>query len=755
MRILDRYVIRQVLMPFALGLLVFTFLFIIPELMKYAEEYISKGAPTLVIVRLVIALVPMALGLTIPMSLLLGLLVTFGRLSADREFVALQACGVSPLRLMRPVGLLASVGCLATAYVMLVAVPNANQIFREITFNVIATQAEGEVKPRVFYEEFPNIVLYVREIPQSGGWNGVFIADNRSGEGSAIYLARRGRILIDRQKQTVEMVLEDGTRHSADAAGKYEVLRFNDRFILKLDPEHMFPKGGIAKGDREMSIAELRARAADLQAQGIFPHNQLFEIHKKFSIPAACLVFGLIGLALGATNRRDGKLANFVIGVAIIFAYYILLFLGQSLTKGRQIPPWFGAWLPDIVLGILGMLLFKWRNRVADRPLKIPIPEGLAKLLRPRALRRGAVRWPSILDRYVAMTYARMLGLSAVALASVFYIAEFTELSEKVFKGAATWAMLGVYLADKTPQYLYYVIPLSVLLAALVTIAMLTKNSELIVMKACGISLYRVAVPMLIGAVLAGGAMMALEQTVLGASNRSAEAIKHVMRGGSPDTFDVINRRWVMGTDGTIYHYNFFNPRAGEFANLWIYKFSDDLTHVAERAFAAKASYESAATWRAEQGWSRTFDKNGETTPDDFKTFTQNRRTLEPASYFTTQSPDPDFMSYTQLRAYTDRLEASGLDVVKQQVALWRKVSFPFVTIIMTLLAVPFAVTIGRSGAMAGIAAAIAIAIVYWTTISVFAAMGSGGLIAPLLAAWAPNLLFGAGAAYLLLTVRT
>src|SRR4029078_2241250 len=141
---------------------------------------------------------------------------------------------------------------------MLVAVPNANQTFREITFNVIATQAEGEVKPRVFYDEFPNIVLYVREIPQSGGWNGVFIADNRPGEGSAIYLARRGRIVIDRQKQTVEMVLEEHTRHSADGVGKNQVLRFNDRFVRKLDPDHMFPKGGIAKGDREISIAELR-----------------------------------------------------------------------------------------------------------------------------------------------------------------------------------------------------------------------------------------------------------------------------------------------------------------------------------------------------------------------------------------------------------------------------------------------------------------------------------------------------------------
>jgi lipopolysaccharide export LptBFGC system permease protein LptF len=112
-------------------------------------------------------------------------------------------------------------------------------------------------------------------------------------------------------------------------------------------------------------------------------------------------------------------------------------------------------------------------------------------------------------------------------------------------------------------------------------------------------------------------------------------------------------------------------------------------------------------------------------------------------------------MTYTQLLAYTRRLQASGFDVLEQQVALARKISFPFVTLIMTLIAVPFAVTTGRSGAMAGIAIGIALAITYWTTISVFAAMGTGGVLTPVLAAWAPNLLFGAGAAYLLLTVRT
>jgi lipopolysaccharide export LptBFGC system permease protein LptF len=208
-----------------------------------------------------------------------------------------------------------------------------------------------------------------------------------------------------------------------------------------------------------------------------------------------------------------------------------------------------------------------------------------------------------------------------------------------------------------------------------------------------------------------------------------------------------------MGGDGDIYHYSYFDPRTRRFSGLWTYEFNADMTRLTRRTFAQQAAFVKDATWQAEHGWTREFTGSGEA--GEFLPFETTLKTFEPASLFTTESPDPDFMSYTQLRAYTERLRASGLDVVKQQVALWRKISFPFVTLIMTLLAVPFAVTIGRSGAMAGIGVAIGIAIVYWTTISVFAAMGAGGVMTPVLAAWAPNLLFGAGALYLLLTVRT
>ena len=752
MRILDRYVLRQLALPFALGLLVFTFLLIIPELMRYAEEYISKGVSLFVVGQLVITLLPFSLALTIPMSLLLGLLVAFGRLSADREFVALQACGVSLARLLRPVTLVSIVCTMATAYVYLVLIPVGNQAFREITFNIIASTAENEVKPRVFFDGFPNIVVYAREVPAAGGWDGVFIADNRNGEGAEVYLARHGRAIVNREAQTVEMVLEGWTRHTADTTRGYTVSR-GDQLVLNLSPAGMFPTGGVQKGAREMSIPELRMRVAELRAQGVSPDNELFEFHKRFSIPAACLVFGLIGLALGASSRRDTKLASFVLGVVVIFAYYVLLWFGQSVVKGQLVWPWLAAWSPNLVLGAVGVALFRWRDRVADRPLPVPIPAAIRRHIAARAQALGRTWLPfGILDRYVAVAYLRLFCLSALALGGLFYVSTFIEMSEKVFKGDGTWTMLGDFFLFTTPQYLYYIIPLSVLMASLVTVAMLTKNSELVVMKACGISLYRVAVPMMAGAIAAGATLFGLEQTVLGPANRQAKAIRHVLNGGSPETFDVLNRRWVVGRDGAIYHYTYFDPRARHFTGLWVYEFDGAMQHLTHRTFAEQATY-AGGPWTVNRGWNRAFDGDGD--PAAYTEFASAQRALESPNHFSTEPPDPEFMSFTQLQAYTEQLAQSGFDVVRQRVALYRKVSFPFVTIVMTLIAVPFAVTIGRSGAMAGIGVGIAIALVYWTTMLLFAAMGSGGLLTPVLAAWAPNLLFGAGAAYLLLTVRT
>src|SRR5215510_11233030 len=195
MKIIDRYVIRQMLPPILLGLLVFTFVLIIPQIKEHAESFIAKGVSPGVVLKAMALLVPQALALTIPMSLLLGLLIAFTRLSADREFVAMQACGMSLARLLRPVGLVSVLSAAATFYIWAVVVPDSNQRFREIAFNVVAQRAEYTLRPRVFFDDFPNLVLYVRDIPPAGGgWNGVFISDARNSSSPAVYLARHGRV---------------------------------------------------------------------------------------------------------------------------------------------------------------------------------------------------------------------------------------------------------------------------------------------------------------------------------------------------------------------------------------------------------------------------------------------------------------------------------------------------------------------------------------------------------------------------------
>jgi LPS export ABC transporter permease LptF/LPS export ABC transporter permease LptG len=783
-RIIDRYVIREIIPPFLLALLVFTFILIIPFIIDLAEQMIAKGVPAVTILQLTVTLLPQALALTLPMALLIGLLVGLGRLSADREFVVMMACGISPYRLLQPILVFAVICWGVTSWVMLKAMPDSNQRFRVISTEIAMNRAEGEVRPRVFFEDFPNVVLYVREVPKNGqGWLGVLAADTSNPSTPVIFLAERGRMVVDRQARTIEMVLEQGTRHSTklEDPSAYEVLRF-DRTILSLNPESVFPRTGPARGERELSIEELQARAYELQAQGLSPHRPIMEIHKKFSVPMACFVFALLGLALGASNRKDGKLAAFVLGIAVIFAYYVIMFTAEALTKGFWIPAWLSMWLPNLLLGAAGIFLLVNRARSADQPIRVSLPRFVTRWwsdedaatevkgeLRTSRKARPilVIRVPhfelprmTLLDTYIAKQYLRILAMTTVGMLGLFYISTFIDMSDKVFKGQASLGMVGEFLFWSTPEFLSYVIALSVLLSSLVTIGLLTKNSELIVMRACGISIYRTALPMVAFALAASAFLFGMEERIMATSNQRADRLKHVIRTGSPQTFDVLNRKWIVGNDGTVYHYQYYDPNNRELHSMAVFNFDQQTHTLKSRMFVQKATYDpdreanvEQPKWLMSSGWKRNFDPK--TQVASFEKFANTGARFEAADYFVTEAREPELMNFGQLRNYIIELKASGYNVLDHEVGLHRKIAFPFVTLVMTLIAVPFAVTTGRRGAMYGIGVGIVLALVYWTMISIFAAFGQGGLIDPMLAAWAPNLIFGAAAVYLLLTVRT
>jgi LPS export ABC transporter permease LptG len=424
-------------------------------------------------------------------------------------------------------------------------------------------------------------------------------------------------------------------------------------------------------------------------------------------------------------------------------------------------------------VGIWGLTLIVRKLRTPDQSIQFPLPffkrarggpqkDGVAASRGTRVV--VVIRVPqlslpslSILDWYVLKQGLWISALSAVALLALFYIATFIDLSDHLFKGRTTAFVVLQYLWFASPQFLYYLVPLAVLMGALVTIGALTKNSELVVMKACGISLYRAAAPLLVLAIIGSGVLIGLEEGVLAYSNRRADAINNAIRGRLPTT-QSLDRRWVAGNNGNLYQYVYFEPGRNRLNGLAIYEFGSDPSSLARRRYFEYAQFRGdreargQVQWRGVGGWQREFQAKSKMS---FAIFTDQPVVMEGPGYFASERPDAEHMSYRQLSAHVDALHAGGFNVIPYVVALHRTLAFPFVTLIMALIAVPFAVTTGKRGAMYGVGAGIVLAILYWTAISVFGAIGAGGLMAPALAAWAPNIIFGCAAMYLLLTVRT
>ena len=782
-KIFDRYLVREILPPFLLGLLVLTFLVEIPTMVDRAAGFIAQGIPWTTVAHLLFLLLPSALSNTIPMAVLLGILIAFGRLSGDREFVAMQACGVSVFRVLRPVAFVALAGLAATAYEIIVALPNANQTFREITLDLVGATLEKNVKPRVFFIFFPNVVIYVRDVPQDGGWRDVFLADMRQAGTTLVYVAREGRVSIDRAAKTVQLQLKSVSRHKM-VTGKsddYEALD-SDTFALTLDPTTVF-KPPPPKGPPESTIAELRHLIEEQRRIGQPAQGERFMLQYKFSFPLSCLALGLIGLGLGMSSRKDGKLASFALGSVVIFLYYILLYMARAAAIGGKLSADLAPWIPHLVIGTVGVVLLFWRARSADQPIRI----GLPALWRPRTTGDAAPRAtasrrvvvvirlphlripkPRLLDLYVSRQYLSVFGIALVSLLGVFYIATFIDMADKLFRGQANTGMLLRYFYYQTPQFVYYVIPMAGLVAALVTIGVMTKNSELIVMRACGVSLYRTAAPLLMFALLASLALFGLEERVLARANTEADRLNTIIRtGAAVPTLDTHNRRWMAGQNGDIYYYDTFIPAANRFDHFTVYDLNEQNWRLSRVTYADNVRLEPRETetdhptvaWKATNGWSRTFTtaarRNGVTTAVPYAPFPTMDLALEPPAYFRTETPDALKMTYGQLSEYVDQLKASGTNAVPQMVQLQGKLAFPLVTVIMTLIAVPFAVTTGRRGALYGVGIGIVLAIVYRVVQIVFGALGEAGAITPVLAAWAPNILFGAGAVYGILTVRT
>lgn len=780
MKILDRYIVRETLAPLLMALAIFTFLLAVRPVMETAEALLAKSVPPSTIGVLLAYLVPQALGITIPMALLAGLLMAFGRLSADRETVALLACGVSFTRLLRPVSLLATVAAAATLWVMIVAIPTGNRKYLELIFQLVSQRVEGDIQPRVFFDDFPGKVLFVQDLPPAGGWGRVFIGDTSEPGRPQIHMARTGRLAIDRDARTVDLTLGGVHSYAPGAAGTPDEgiydLATREGLVYRLDPTTVFSQPGSVGGQpNSMTFAELRASMDTKANQGLSLHPEIIAWQQRFSFPVACYVLALIALVIGMHTRREGKFAAFTVGIGVIFVYYTVMFLFENLTKSGDFPAVWARWVPNILLGAAGLVMLWRRTHGAGWRLPhLPIGAWLRRGRRTPAAGAGvavaprrdgrrrvvvvvkvpdlSLPRPTLLDLYVGKRYLRVLALTFFGLMGLFYISTVIELSEKILKGQSTTAKLVAYMVFTTPEYIYYVVPMAVLLAALVTIGILTRTSELTIMRACGISLYRATAPLLLLGLLASGFLFLVQEKALARGKAQADVLNREMRGLPPEGTNALTRNWLAARSGRIYHYDRFDPRSRQLQRLSIFEIDPAGWRLTKQIYTPKAVFRDGV-WMAEAGWVQTFPEGA--LPVRTPVPAGPLEGVEPPDYFGTVETEAALMNIGELRRYVADLESSGADAAEAKVNLHQKMAFPLVTVIMTLIAVPFAVTTGRRGALYGIGLGIALSIAYWFILSIFGALGTTGILPPALAAWAPNLFFAAGATYLLLTVRT
>lgn len=773
MRILTRYILREVSSHALIGTSIFTFVLFVQNLGRILELVVRASAPLPSVAELFFFTVPVTFNYTIPMGVLVGILIGMSRLAADSEITAMRASGIGVWTFLRIVSIFALGACVLALINGVYIAPKSQAALGRLQERLRTSQVSFDVQPRVFYENFPQMVLYVQDVRTARGaaiWKGIFMAD-LSTPVPRITLAHEG-VVVSEGPERLHLHLIDGSTHETDPKdpNQYQIQTFSQTDI-PID----FPQANNKQEEEPAPIAQLSTW--DLRREGakVNPAGARWfyiEFHRRFALPMACLVLALVGMPLGLSSKKGGKSSGFVLTILLVLAYYAVTLIGVSLARQGRISPALGGWLADIVFFLGGAFLL-WRAE--RKPFEIAALQwnpfkrlparssgmrfrptyGRNALRRTEGRRMFGARFPTILDDYVLRDFLVYLFLVMGAFLMLFLVFTIFDLLTDILRNGISPLVVGEYLLSVTPFYLYSILPLGVLMGVLITLGVLQRSSEITAIKATGISIYRVIVPLVVAAVLLGAGLFFSDQFYLPYANKRQDALRSEIKGKPAQTYLNPSRKWIFGQHSDIYYYQYFDPDRNQFGNLSVFQFDPGTFQLTRRVSAGSAHWEDRLQrWVCTQGWERRFQGSA---MESYRTYdVATFPTIsEPPGYFKKEVIQSSEMNYGELERYIRDLQQGGFDVVRLKVQLQKKLAYPVIAVVMAILAVPFALSTGRRGAITGIATAVGIALVYWTVSGLFEAMGNVSQLPPVLAAWSPNLIFGLVGGYLILKVPT
>ncbi len=776
---LDRHVVRQVFVPAVMAFCVYTALLLMNGLFSLMEQVVVFGVPVPDALRILLIGIPNVAILTIPVSFLFGVLLAAGRMSTDNELTALLAAGIPPRRLFKPILFLAVLLTGLSLQLTFGVIPNSNREMRELKTRFFSSGAAvGRIQPGVFYNEIPQMLLYVEDLDRkTGTWQNVMIHRVVNAKEQQLTLARRGRIVKRPPTEAEGGLTSNGTSSESSPDEKtenwivledvvnYTFLRDNpEKFLTSMVQTHAFrPETSLKNSNQkisyrrslsELTAAELtdrmRSKREPSSASTEQDSTQLkearmagVELHRRMAIPFASITFALLALPLGIGVRSGSRGRGFLFSILVVLVYYILNSYGSYLVVGKGVPAWIGMWIPNAVLLLaalfLGSRMGRWLGE-RQRPESL-LSRGLRFLRKVRSegllRRRSAVDrstpvtgsipiglqrrsygagFPTLLDRFLIHRLTSPLFLVLLSTISLYLIGDLSNHIDEIARTNPPPFVVLAYYWNLIPTAVLDVLPFSILISVITVLTVLERHHELTALKASGISVFRVTAPLLLVAATGVGAMWILGEKIVPPADAKATRLFDEIRGRTRvSRRSGSQRNWLLARDGrTFYKFLSYDVTDKQLVRFSLYRV-DSQMRLRYCLFAHRVRYENGA-WIADGGWLRNIDEHGN---DHFKRITVPTEIgiVEGPTYFGQENERPDELSQAELRRYIEELEDSGYRPTRLIVRWHQKFSTPMSVLVLVLLALPFALSKGggtRASTMQGVAIALALGVGYF-----------------------------------------
>jgi LPS export ABC transporter permease LptG len=788
MKILGRYVFREILAGAFLAIVIATFAIFLQRVAPLFELLVRTKRVNVALELIGFQLLPI-LDLSIPFGMLVGILIGLGRLSGDNEMVAMRSTGISTRTVAIPVLIFATLAAAVSGATSLWFNPLAIQKQFKLRNKIAAEEVTANVPPRIFQEQFTNdnTVLYVDDVSSGTGptvWKRIVIADTsapasrksaRGGghpTGPIIRLAQEAIAVPDQAHGRIQLHMSGESTHESsmdEQKGEQGIhtLASSSDFALDEAP----PREQTAKAFQDMLTPELQhfIRTAPKGSQPWIDAS--LELQGRIALPFACIMLAMVGIPVGVSSKRGGRSSGYVWAILLSFFCYYMAFISltHAAQKSHQLSPVMASWLPNIVFGVTGIILIIRMEAPGDREFLGGIRGAvmrwgssiIARVTSPKetaGARRSLIHVTifRIMDSYVMGGFLFYFVLWIAAFVAMTQIYNFFELLGDIVKNNISMSDALRYHLYLTPELIYRLLPFGVLLAVLVTFGIMSKNNEVTAFKACGISVRRLGIPVILMSGVISAAAFGADLSWIPQANQIQNGLRNKIKGRPAQTFRRPDRQWVFH-DNHVFYFRHFDFEQNVMAEPWVYEI-DPKTWQLKRQINAKSARwaPDVKAWIFEQGQvidicSHTFEcKVTNFTATSFPEITET-----PENTFMMEVKQDLQMNYKALGDYIQGLHEAGFETQALQVEYYKKFAMPLFAFTMALISVPFGFLVGNRGAMAGVGVSIGLAIAYLGISTLFEQMGNVGYLRPDVAAWAPNTLFSLSGLYLILRMRS